>query len=313
MFMFLFKKQGRSSSAFTLIELLVVIAIIAIIATLSVLALQSAREKARDSKRIADIKQLKTALELYYNDANGYPPATSFISGSALSYTDSQSGQVKTYINQIPSSPIPADGDCTSSNNAYTYGSENSSTYTLSYCLGGKSQEIPKGLNLATPAQLYGAVSGGGSCTDTSWTPDISTLCGSNITQTSNCGNTRQMTSSYFCATGTICNNSNNQCEAGTLNLAHASSISDGQDGALLSAPRSVAISGNYAYVVSTNSNALEIIDISNPLSPTHASSISNGQGGALLLAPISIAIFGNYAYVTGYAIDALEIIKLFD
>nr|MCU0680340.1 prepilin-type N-terminal cleavage/methylation domain-containing protein [Planctomycetota bacterium] len=102
--MFLFKKQGknfnrlsvlglsskkylnislnnnkRTSSAFTLIELLVVIAIIAIIATLSVLALQSAREKARDAKRIADVKQLKTALELYYNDANGYPPASAFV------------------------------------------------------------------------------------------------------------------------------------------------------------------------------------------------------------------------------------------
>nr|MCU0680131.1 prepilin-type N-terminal cleavage/methylation domain-containing protein [Planctomycetota bacterium] len=89
--MSLFKRQGRSSLAFTLIELLVVIAIIAIIATLSVLALQSAREKARDAKRIADIKQLRTALELYYNDANGYPPSAFFVSGQTLSYTDPQS------------------------------------------------------------------------------------------------------------------------------------------------------------------------------------------------------------------------------
>ncbi|MCU0680092.1 MAG: prepilin-type N-terminal cleavage/methylation domain-containing protein [Planctomycetes bacterium] len=142
-----------SSSAFTLIELLVVIAIIAIIATLSVLALQSAREKARDAKRIADVKQLKTALELYYNDANGYPPASAFIIGQALSHAEN--GNIKTYINKIPVAPIPADGDCTSQNNSYAYASENSSTYTLSYCLGGKSQEVPKGINMATPAQLY--------------------------------------------------------------------------------------------------------------------------------------------------------------
>ncbi len=169
-------KAKRTINAFTLIELLVVIAIIAIIATLSVLALQSARERARDSKRIADIKQLKTALELYYNDANGYPPASAFVTGSALSYTDSQSGQVKTYINQIPSSPIPADGDCTQQNNSYSYSSENPSTYTISYCLGSKSQEIPRGANVATPAQLYGMGSdtGGESCV-----PDCSAnICG---------------------------------------------------------------------------------------------------------------------------------------
>ncbi|MCU0680023.1 MAG: prepilin-type N-terminal cleavage/methylation domain-containing protein, partial [Planctomycetes bacterium] len=141
--------------AFTLIELLVVIAIIAIIATLSVLALQSAREKARDSKRIADVKQLKTALELYYNDANGYPPASSFVPGQKLSYIDPQSGQVKTYINNIPTAPIPADGDCDILNNQYIYDSSNPSTYTISYCLGKNNQEIGEGVNIATPAQLY--------------------------------------------------------------------------------------------------------------------------------------------------------------
>ncbi|MCU0679882.1 MAG: prepilin-type N-terminal cleavage/methylation domain-containing protein [Planctomycetes bacterium] len=154
------KELNFKSRAFTLIELLVVIAIIAIIATLSVLALSSAREKARDAKRIADIKQLRTALELYYNDANGYPPASSFVSGQTLSYTDPQSGQIKTYINKIPNSPTPADGDCTTVNNNYTYSSTNPSTYTLSYCLGSDNQGIGEGLNIATPAQMYSQAAG---------------------------------------------------------------------------------------------------------------------------------------------------------
>jgi prepilin-type N-terminal cleavage/methylation domain-containing protein len=159
--MSLFKRQGRSSLAFTLIELLVVIAIIAILATLSILALQSAREKARDAKRIADIKQLRTALELYYNDANGYPPSASFVSGQTLSYTDPQSGQVKTYINKIPNSPTPADGPCNPSNNSYTYTSTNSSSYVLNYCLGSNSQSIPEGLNTASPVQMFGGTGSG--------------------------------------------------------------------------------------------------------------------------------------------------------
>ena len=60
---------------FTLIELLVVIAIIGILASIVLASLDSARKKGRDARRIADVKQVQLALELYY-DANGvYPPA----------------------------------------------------------------------------------------------------------------------------------------------------------------------------------------------------------------------------------------------
>lgn len=58
---------------FTLIELLVVVAIIGLLATLAVVALGAARERARDSKRMADIRNTQTALELYYTDQADYP------------------------------------------------------------------------------------------------------------------------------------------------------------------------------------------------------------------------------------------------
>lgn len=64
----------KARKGFTLIELLVVIAIIGLLSTLAVVALNSARQKARDSKRVADIKQLQTALEIYFNDKGKYPP-----------------------------------------------------------------------------------------------------------------------------------------------------------------------------------------------------------------------------------------------
>ncbi|TSC76101.1 MAG: putative General secretion pathway protein GspG [Parcubacteria group bacterium Gr01-1014_31] len=64
----------KTRKGFTLIELLVVIAIIGLLSTLAVVALNSARQKARDSKRVSDMKQLQTALEIYFNDKGAYPP-----------------------------------------------------------------------------------------------------------------------------------------------------------------------------------------------------------------------------------------------
>ncbi|PIS08253.1 hypothetical protein COT76_02470, partial [Candidatus Berkelbacteria bacterium CG10_big_fil_rev_8_21_14_0_10_33_10] len=52
---------------FTLIELLVVIAIIGILAGVVVVNVGSAQAKARDAKRISDMKAIQTALEMYYN------------------------------------------------------------------------------------------------------------------------------------------------------------------------------------------------------------------------------------------------------
>ncbi|OIO06909.1 hypothetical protein AUJ35_03135 [Candidatus Falkowbacteria bacterium CG1_02_41_21] len=69
-------KYMNSKKAFTLIELLVVIAIIGILATVSIISLSNARAKSRDAKRAGDMKQVQTALELFFNDNNRYPTAT---------------------------------------------------------------------------------------------------------------------------------------------------------------------------------------------------------------------------------------------
>jgi len=87
------------SKGFTLIELLVVIAIIGILSSVVLASLNSARKKGRDARRVADVKQLQLALELYY-DANpsvGYP----------IALGTGQTGALVTggFISTIPTDP----------------------------------------------------------------------------------------------------------------------------------------------------------------------------------------------------------------
>ncbi|HEV8601650.1 MAG TPA: prepilin-type N-terminal cleavage/methylation domain-containing protein, partial [Patescibacteria group bacterium] len=49
--------KTKHSKGFTLIELLVVISIIGLLASVTLVSLNSARAKARDAKRVGDLKQ----------------------------------------------------------------------------------------------------------------------------------------------------------------------------------------------------------------------------------------------------------------
>jgi len=64
------------NKGFTLIELLVVVTIIGILASIVLVSLGSARVKARDTRRIADIRQVTLALEFYVDKYRHYPPTT---------------------------------------------------------------------------------------------------------------------------------------------------------------------------------------------------------------------------------------------
>ncbi len=138
--------------AFTLIELLVVIAIIGLLATISVLALQNARAKSRDAKRVADIKQVSTALELFFNDNNRYPTAEEWNTGKIYSTT---TGATSTYMQIIPNAPTPADGNCGDNQNAIGYiPSSDGTSYSISFCLGGNTGTLASGPKCLTPGGI---------------------------------------------------------------------------------------------------------------------------------------------------------------
>ena len=149
---------NQKKKAFTLIELLVVLAIIGILATLAVVALQQARQNARDSKRMADMKQLQTAMELFFNENGRYPTTEEWNSGSIVSSTSQE-----TFMYSIPTAPSPADGDCLEASNTYTYVPQNDgASYTIDFCTGKQVSDLPEGAKQMTPGGIIFGSSGSG-------------------------------------------------------------------------------------------------------------------------------------------------------
>ncbi|MDD3488159.1 MAG: type II secretion system protein [Candidatus Pacebacteria bacterium] len=66
----------KNKKGFTLIEMLIVITIIAVLASLILVGMGGARQKSRDSKRVADLHNVMNALELYYSFKGHYPKGT---------------------------------------------------------------------------------------------------------------------------------------------------------------------------------------------------------------------------------------------
>ena len=139
-----FIQRQKSGVGFTLIELLVVIAIIGLLASVVLVSLNSARGKARETKRLADIKQLQTALELYYDANNAYPsdPGYAF-SDTANSVITGPTKALGPFLTKVPNDPLYP------SWSSYYYVG-NATDYGIYHC-----REI------ATPSCCYVKTSGG--------------------------------------------------------------------------------------------------------------------------------------------------------
>jgi prepilin-type N-terminal cleavage/methylation domain-containing protein len=100
------------SKGFTLIELLVVIAIIAILSSVVLASLSTARAKSRDARRMSDMNELHTALELYFDANSRYPTTTTADVSNRVRSKDADPGwtalevDMKNFIPKLPIDPV---------------------------------------------------------------------------------------------------------------------------------------------------------------------------------------------------------------
>lgn len=147
----------KQSKGFTLVELLVVIAIIGLLSTLAVVSLGSARSKARDARRISDIKQIQTALELYFSDQGQYPiqalpalelgtAASDCLDGTGFTTAALCAGTI--YMGKVPAN------FATPVTTGYDYLSDGS-VYTIDFFLEGAVSGLAGGVDhQATPTGI---------------------------------------------------------------------------------------------------------------------------------------------------------------
>jgi type II secretion system protein G len=112
----IFMIVSMSKKAFTLVELMIVIAIIGILAAALFPSMTSYLARGRDTARIADIKKIQWALDMYFIDMGKYPssdghgftnvePNASWVNSSHSGSWKYLHNQIRTYLPKIPVDP----------------------------------------------------------------------------------------------------------------------------------------------------------------------------------------------------------------
>jgi type II secretory pathway pseudopilin PulG len=153
--------KNNKSGGFSLVELFIVIAIIILLASVSIIALNDQRAKARDAKRISDVRQIRTALEFYQSDEGEYPIVTQPITlgqkntaklcskkVGAFVTDDTPCGQESTYMVTLPRDPL-ADRQYLYSGTAKDYQIIFSTEKPSTLGLAGQYYANAEGINVA--------------------------------------------------------------------------------------------------------------------------------------------------------------------
>lgn len=91
----------------------------------------SSNTQTKDAKRLSDVRQYASALELFYNDYGQYPDTLNLL--------------VPNYLSTLLKAPTPAGKGCSKQENTYTYTKYSYNSYELTFCLGKSTSGLSKG------------------------------------------------------------------------------------------------------------------------------------------------------------------------
>jgi len=181
--------MNSKNKSFTLIELLVVISIIGLLASIVLVGIGNARKKARDARRLQEIKQIVLALQLYYAKYEKFPGPTSSYGESestcggwdTSSRDNDRDGryfieplETDSLMAQVPRDPINTTGACTTGF-TYRYYRYNAGSYG---CDASRGAYFVLGINdMETSRRPYPA-SPGWRCPSRNWQNEFDWVIG---------------------------------------------------------------------------------------------------------------------------------------
>lgn len=142
-----------SHKGFTLIEILIVVAIIAILSSVVLVGLGPTQQSGRDARRLSDLREIQTGLELYFSKCGFYPGGANCAPGAASGY-----GAMSTALtgSAIGVTTVPNDP---TANRQYFYRTGNGET---TYVLGAKLENPNNSVYINyNPPQLSAYADGG--------------------------------------------------------------------------------------------------------------------------------------------------------
>lgn len=159
--------QRKQQQGFTLIEILIVVAIIAILASVVLVGLGPTQRAGRDARRLSDLREVQTGLELYYNKC-GYYPGVAVAAGTACGswsagntwddMTTALKGTTDIGISTIPQDPTAG--------HTYYYGTNAQGT---GYLIAAQLEDINNGAFTNYTAPDASGYTVGGSASDITW------------------------------------------------------------------------------------------------------------------------------------------------
>jgi len=133
----------RSRKGFTLVELLVVIVVLAVLAAIVLPKFVGAGTRSKESALKSDLKLIRNAVTLFYNDTGAYPASTAGLSAtSAPAAGLASDGTAKSiiagewhgpYLEAVPNDPV--------SGSAFTYGTASGSVGQVTSSASGNGSD----------------------------------------------------------------------------------------------------------------------------------------------------------------------------